>query len=750
MQIETLILIIIGLSALIYPLYRFVKNSKSQINKYLLLISFNGFIWTISIALFRNTNNMLLARFYLHGIYISGIFMALYVNLLFKKFYNTRTTHSYKLFLYWDNIDSIITSLLTGLLLILYFTRGFIQDINLTNKPNTVKLGQQYLYWALIFIIYISYPFIKVIWQYRSFSRLKKIKTLYLITSFIIAGLISAFFDIILPGLGNYKDIWIGPITIIILNVFWAYSLSRTHYLSKLTIKKFLIESFTYITYFLLTISVFIYLYNLAQPHTTKTIIILTLILVLLSSIALPTLISLIQKFVIPKVIKDANRFQNAKLKFEHNIYKHLNFSDLTNFIATYLQKNFNTKWVYITHYKVTKTGNIQLLFTYNNGKIKTLTKNKIKRLLYQLSYLEEHLVLRDELELSIPEYLDEQLNKELKNKVALWQFIEKNNIPGLIRLPLRNNRGILIIMEERNPYVFSSEEIELLKYIERTLRLAYSRSILYQQILEFNDNLQKEIEKATKNLKLRLEQIQVLRRKERDMLDIMGHELRTPLSIIKMTLELLNMKLASHTFTIDDYKKYSERMTEALQREIILLERMLSSAKLDANKMKVNKEKVDLKKIINNTLLAFSKQAQEKGLELKSNINKFKDLYISGDKVRTPEVIDNLVSNAIKYTEKGSVTIEVKEEKDFIKVAIIDTGIGIPKDKIKLLGQKFYRVNQYINDDAHNIVRPGGTGLGLYVTFNLIKLMGGKYKVNSEVGKGSSFIVYFKKWNNT
>ncbi len=215
------------------------------------------------------------------------------------------------------------------------------------------------------------------------------------------------------------------------------------------------------------------------------------------------------------------------------------------------------------------------------------------------------------------------------------------------------------------------------------------------------------------------------------------------------MTLELLNMKLESNSFTVDDYKKYSERMTEALQREIILLERMLSSAKLDANKMKINKEKVDLKKIIDDSLLAFRKQAGEKGLKLTSNANKFKQLYITGDATRAPEVIDNLVSNAIKYTEKGGVTIRINEERDFIKVDIIDTGIGIPKDKIKLLGQKFYRVNQYIDDDAYNIVRPGGTGLGLYVTFNLIKLMGGKYKVTSKVGKGSTFTVYFKKWKS-
>ena len=127
---------------------------------------------------------------------------------------------------------------------------------------------------------------------------------------------------------------------------------------------------------------------------------------------------------------------------------------------------------------------------------------------------------------------------------------------------------------------------------------------------------------------------------------------------------------------------------------------------------------------------------------------------YIYADHARSAEIFYNLVSNAVRYTEKGSVTVDASLEGNMVKVQVIDTGRGISKGDLPKLGRKFYRTKTYIDSsngdgDNVNIVRPGGTGLGLYVTFGLTQKMGGRVEVESKVGKGSTFTIYLPKYTN-
>ena len=119
-------------------------------------------------------------------------------------------------------------------------------------------------------------------------------------------------------------------------------------------------------------------------------------------------------------------------------------------------------------------------------------------------------------------------------------------------------------------------------------------------------------------------------------------------------------------------------------------------------------------------------------------------------DRVRAQEIIDNLLSNAIKYTPKGYVEIKIKEEDKNVIIAVKDTGMGIREEDIPRLGKKFFRARQYVknHDGADNkVVRAGGTGIGLYVTFNYTKLLNGTIDIKSTYGKGSTFTVTLPKF---
>lgn len=144
--------------------------------------------------------------------------------------------------------------------------------------------------------------------------------------------------------------------------------------------------------------------------------------------------------------------------------------------------------------------------------------------------------------------------------------------------------------------------------------------------------------------------------------------------------------------------------------------------------------------------ILGQQKDAEHKGLYIKFTKPKDADKYrpIFADKIRIQEVVDNLINNGVKYTQKGGITISISKDKESVEVTVSDTGVGMPKEAIKQLGKKFYRIAQHTSDkngkNGATVVRPGGTGLGLYVTYGLVKAHGGTIVAKSEIGKGSEF----------
>lgn len=151
---------------------------------------------------------------------------------------------------------------------------------------------------------------------------------------------------------------------------------------------------------------------------------------------------------------------------------------------------------------------------------------------------------------------------------------------------------------------------------------------------------------------------------------------------------------------------------------------------------------------LVNEVTDNYKAEADKKGLALNLQLDQSSP-NANADKDKLFEVIDNLVSNAMKYTNQGSITVSTGINDDFVSITIADTGSGIPEKDIPNLGKKFYRVNQYIDgkkDTFETFTRPGGTGLGLYVAFGLARLMGGKISVESEVGKGSKFTVWLPR----
>jgi len=190
----------------------------------------------------------------------------------------------------------------------------------------------------------------------------------------------------------------------------------------------------------------------------------------------------------------------------------------------------------------------------------------------------------------------------------------------------------------------------------------------------------------------------------------------------------------------------------ESTRREITLIETLLSATKIDASRLQLHLEKVDLNDVVRDGIEGQRNLLEQRHIQVNYTSPDETNFFVFSDRTRTQEIMDNLLSNAIKYTLEGQIDITGWSDESNCWIAVKDTGIGIDREDLLNLGKKFFRAKQYIpkedeEEDGTKVVRPGGTGLGLYVTFELIRIMSGELYVQSYVGEGSTFVFSLPKY---
>ncbi len=221
-----------------------------------------------------------------------------------------------------------------------------------------------------------------------------------------------------------------------------------------------------------------------------------------------------------------------------------------------------------------------------------------------------------------------------------------------------------------------------------------------------------------------------------------MSHEIRTPINAVLGMNEMI-IREASQDGNLTQIKTYAGNVERAGKNLLSIINDILDFSKIDAGKMEVVSTHYKLSSILNDVANMIMFRAKEKELEFYVEADEKLPDGLLGDEVRIRQILTNVLSNAVKYTSEGSIHFSISgkkssasDDEELLTFSIKDTGMGIKPEDISKLFQKFARVDLTRNKTIE------GTGLGLAITKNLLELMNGDIKVESEYGKGSTFTV--------
>jgi PAS domain S-box-containing protein len=326
-------------------------------------------------------------------------------------------------------------------------------------------------------------------------------------------------------------------------------------------------------------------------------------------------------------------------------------------------------------------------------------------------------------------------------------------------------------IGEQKVKFVHPEDKDEFLKSIEKALELNKNldsgeyrivtkenavKVVGFHRYLLFDDN-NKYIGATgilTDVTEKKMHEVELVKAKEdaetalkakSEFLAIMSHEIRTPMNgVIGMTGLLLETKLSP------EQKEFVETIRVSGDTLLTIINDILDFSKIESGKMKLEEQPFELRECIEDAYDLLATKAVQKKLDLLHLIDEHVPAFIIGDVTRLRQILVNLVSNAVKFTDEGEVFINVKKNKDLdngeieLLFSVKDTGIGIPKDKLEVIFQSFAQADSSITR------RFGGTGLGLSICSKLVSIMGGKIWVESEAGKGSTFYFTIKTASST
>jgi PAS domain S-box-containing protein len=305
----------------------------------------------------------------------------------------------------------------------------------------------------------------------------------------------------------------------------------------------------------------------------------------------------------------------------------------------------------------------------------------------------------------------------------------------------VRPSSGAALPMEMISGKIFDErgEPMAIVSVLhDRTKEVENER--LYEELKRFSRELEDRVREATRDLEERnvrlqwqSQELEKAYRLKSEFLANMSHELRTPINALIGYAALMLDRIYGDLTAKQEEGLH--RIQVSSQHLLALINDILDLAKIEAGKMPIHLERVSLNDVVQEVAVQMDPIVKRKGLEFNVQLPA-PSVYMETDRTKVKQIVLNLISNAVKFTARGSVSISTRVNGQEVRIAVSDTGIGIRPQDLEVIFEEFRQVDQSRTREY------GGTGLGLSITRKLIALLGGDIAVASQYGRGSTFTV--------
>jgi len=676
-------------------------RKKGLLSIFFFLFTVSVSVWASSIYLSEYTLSHSMALIWMKITFISSSLMPLLL------YYFARLFPDYKEITNFEKMLIIIPIIISFLTLNNDIVTG-IEQI----KPITPSFGSFYNVFFTYFLSFILISFFILFRKLISFSGIRKAQTQYVFVGLLVALLLGMLTNLFLPSLGYQQYGKLGPFSIVFFVALTTYAIIKHHLMD---IRLIIVKSITYSLLFItitLVYTFFIFIFGALVFKSFTGI----------EAYWASMIVALTIAFTIQPIKRVFTRWTD-RIFFKDNY----NFEELTSKLnevatSTIVLPELLFKFLNSLMEKMRITRGALILI--EKGKIYETESIGYKQAINLLPKEIKHLVNDNKIEV-FDEIEEGDFSKDIMRSYNTSLILHLKTEGEII--------GFLFLGEKKSGDIYSFQDIRVLEIITDQVALGIQNAKAYGKTQKFNLVLKAEIDRATKELRDVNDRLVQADKSKDEFISLASHEIRTPIAALEGYLSMLNLQKVD----IKARDEIAKRSYESVERLSTLVKDLLDVSRIDQKRIKLNKQPTRLERLIQRAMEGFELQTRDKKIYIKFQKPEKMLPEANIDPERVGEVFNNLISNAIKYTYKGGITISLEEKDNMAQITVSDTGMGIPKNAIPHLFQKFYQA-----ETASSVLsnERGGTGLGLYISKNIVEMHGGKIWVESTEGKGTAF----------
>lgn len=592
-----------------------------------------------------------------------------------------------------------------------------IKEVNIRQGlEKEIIFSKLYILYFLYTLFFFSYGFFRLFLKYRQADRMERLQIIYLLIGYALAANLAFVTNLTMPWLGYFFLNWLGQVFTVFMVAFTSYAIIAHRFMDiKLVMRRYSVYLASLTSILIVAVGIKYIFDRYLADYTIWADFFILLISVSVYPAIRNRFYRLANKYFFSSLYDSGEVIAALSDKLRSTLETKIIFG----FISETLTNAFHAKAIGVLTYN---EGGKKYLLNYNNGfdvgqqeefdEDKDLNEFFIKR---------NRLIVTDD------------IKKQFKNNKTL-ELLLKIGVEILAPLNVKDKTiGLIALGKKESGDMYNEEDLKVLEVVGAQTAIALENALLYRETKNFSVKMEKEVEKATRDLKKANVQLKKLDAAKSEFISIASHQLRTPLTVIK---GYISMMLEGNFGVLTKPETESlEKVFLSNERLIQLVENLLNISRIESGRLQFDYKEVDLSKMVGSVTEELSGNAKKKNLilEYKPPVKPILKIKIDEEKIR--QVVMNLIDNGIKYTKQGSVTVKLEQDEKKIKFSVADSGMGIkPEDMVNLF-KKFSR------GTGTSLIHTEGTGLGLYVARMMIEAHHGKIWAESDgEGKGSKF----------